>query len=548
MERELAVMAGTLRKRSLDRALWHAVIDHLPMDVFVVGKDEVIVAQNDHNEALWGNLVGHKLQTAGFPSEMGLRWPSVLPRAFSGALVREECTYTRNEHQLHIYELLVPVKDAEGCINHVLVVQIDINERKAAEAAQRRIEIQLQQNQKLEAIGTLAGGIAHDFNNILAIIDCYLDLAMEHASPGTELAEDLENVKNASQRAQDLVRQILTFSRRHRPAPVPLDLGETIRESLRMIRASLPTTIGLDVSVPSGLPPVLGESISIHQILLNLCSNAAYAMRSGMGRILITLAPVSAEGALCERVRGLAPGKYLCLTVQDTGPGMEQETLAHIFEPFFTTKPAGEGTGLGLAVVQGIVRSMGGAIHAMSAPKRGLCIEIYFPPTPSGQDFMLESEQILPRGNGERILLVDDESLLLEAIAALIAKLGYRPSSHANSTEALRCFLGAPEDFALLLTDKTMPGLTGPMLIRRIRESRPDLPVLMMSGDAGFASEAEDPGIENVRFVPKPIHLMELARLLDELLQGRRAGAVLEKLTDSSSLVAAPGARHPECA
>jgi signal transduction histidine kinase/CheY-like chemotaxis protein len=385
-------------------------------------------------------------------------------------------------------------------------------------------EEQLRQAQKMEAIGTLAGGIAHDFNNILAAILGYTELAMSDLPTDTLPARYLQEIFTAGQRAKDLVQQILTFSRQSDHECQPVQLRSLIQEALTLLRASLPSTIELRCHLSPEAGAVWADPIQMHQIVLNLCTNAAYAMRETGGIIEVRLEPLEVDDAFAALQPGLRPGAYVRLTVRDTGCGMAPAVLARVFEPFFTTKGVGEGTGMGLALVHGIVASHGGVITAQSTPEAGTTFEVYLPRLDQPVDPATATEEPLPQGQG-CILLVDDEAMLVRMGHRLLERLGYEVVSSTSSLEALEVFRAMPQHFDLVLTDQTMPHMTGERLAQELRHIRPDIPIILCTGFSHVmnADRAQALGIE--AFLLKPLVARDLGQVVQQVLERRRTPA-----------------------
>ena len=358
----------------------------------------------------------------------------------------------------------------------------DITEHKHAEEEKLTLESQLRQAQKMEAIGTLAGGIAHDFNNILSIIFGYNELAMEEKDPKTR-RHHLEELERGAKRAKELVAQILAFSRKAEQQMQPLQVSLIIKEALKMLRSSIPTTIEIRQNIASdGL--VLADPTQIHQIIMNLCTNAYHAMRETGGTLAVSLDEV-AIGPEEYGYAGLAPGNYLKLAVSDTGCGIEPKIVEKIFEPYFTTKKIGEGTGMGLAVVHGIVKSHHGHITVYSEPGKGTSIHVYLPLTAEEAATLPEkTEPTELSGKGERILLVDDEEQIGAAVSALLSKNGYQVTTFTDGLQALAEFQHKPEHFDLVITDMTMPSINGAELAQKIMALRPEIPVILCTGQS----------------------------------------------------------------
>jgi signal transduction histidine kinase/CheY-like chemotaxis protein len=391
--------------------------------------------------------------------------------------------------------------------------------RRLAQLEQERLQGRLRQAEKMEAVGRLAGGIAHDFNNILGGILGYGEMLMESAAEGSEEQRYARNLLIAANRARDLVEQILAYSRTQKVVRGPVEIGRIVRETLEVIRGSLPGGIALELALPETPLAVMGDPTQLHQVVMNLCTNAIHAMGDA-GRLTVSLQAVDLENELTVAQDTLAPGPYVKLVVSDTGSGMDQATLAHIFEPFFTTKEVGRGTGLGLSLVYGIVADSGGAVHAASEVGRGTTFEIYLPRTLLGKTIAEEAQGPIERGHGERVLLVDDEKPLLIMTAELLTRLGYDPAPFSDARAALASLEAMPEAYDVVLTDETMPGLTGTALAQAVRKARPGLPVILLSGYSGplLSEMARGAGVREV--LSKPIHSRELASALARALAG----------------------------
>ncbi|MEW5721836.1 MAG: response regulator [Thermodesulfobacteriota bacterium] len=395
----------------------------------------------------------------------------------------------------------------------------EISRRQKAAAERARLEAQLHQTQRLEAIGTLAGGIAHDFNNILSAVIGYAQLVQRKLPERSLERRNLEQVLVASRRARDLIKQILTFSRQTDARKRPLLLGPIVKEVLKLLRASLPATIDFRVNLTSEETAVLADPSQIHQVLMNLGANAGQAMRETGGLLSINLANVHLKGGGSGAPPELGPGLYVKLTVSDTGPGMSPAVQARIFEPYFTTRTKDEGTGLGLSVVHGIVKNHGGAVTVDSTPGKGAAFHVYLP----GIEPEYDQETAVtrePAGGDERILVVDDEPAVVDFLKQMLEELGYRVTARTGSLEALATFENRPEEFDLLLTDQTMPKLTGLELARKIKAHRPDLPVILCTGfsEQITPEKAEAAGVDALLL--KPLLADEIAetirRVLDE--------------------------------
>ena len=402
----------------------------------------------------------------------------------------------------------------------------NISEQKKVQYEREKLESQLRQTQKMEALGTLAGGVAHDLNNVLSAIMGFTELTKELVPTKGKEAENLAHVLTAARRARDLVRQILSFSRRTPLEKQAVDMPLLVREGLNMLRASLPTTIEIRPNLPDQMACIMADPVQIYQVLMNLCGNAGQAMEENGGVLRVSLEEVQVDQD--DQVSGLdlSPGRYVLLSVSDTGAGMDQAIQDKIFEPFFTTKDPGQGTGMGLAVVHGIVEDHGGAISVESAPGNGSIFKVYLPAMearPAQADRPLHAEP--PRGS-ERILVVDDEKHLVELFRKSLSRLGYQVTALEDSQEALDLFRASPQDFDLVITDFTMPKMTGAQLARGMLAIRPDLPLIMTTGYSKHfsAQQAQQMGIRF--FAMKPLSLARLAGLVREALDaGREDGS-----------------------
>lgn len=393
----------------------------------------------------------------------------------------------------------------------------DISERQKSERERERLEAQLRQSQKMEAIGTLAGGIAHDFNNILAAIIGYAELMAGNTTlPGT-LQKAVQQLLKAAFRARDLVKQILVFSRMKGVGEkFELDLGGAIEEAVGFLRATLPSTIEIQKDVRAEAGRVLGDPTQIHQVLVNLCTNAAHAMENG-GTLKIALDRVVLENEASVFAASITPGVYLRLTVSDTGYGMDAATLERIFDPYFTTKEIGKGSGLGLSVVQGIVKRHEGAIDVRSTPGEGTVFHVFLPAIVPKADSQ-ETEDAPFTGGTERILLVDDERSVLEVSSEILEMLGYDVVARMSGTEALEAFRADPHGFDLVITDFTMPKMTGVELAGKIMNIRPRIPVILCTGFSERIDEQRAGGIGIRAFAIKPLKINEFAGLIRKVL------------------------------
>jgi PAS domain S-box-containing protein len=407
--------------------------------------------------------------------------------------------------------------------DHIVAIWQDITERKRMEAEQARAEAQLKQAQKMEAIGTLAGGIAHDFNNILGIIIGYAEIASYAVPKDSQVYVNLDQVRRAARRATDLVRQILAFSRQSKEERGPVMVSPIVKEGLKLLRASLPSTIEIreNVELRPGEDTILSEPTQIHQVLMNLCTNAGHAMREKGGVLEVSLSDVTFEPKGVEHQHDLSPGPYLKLTISDTGHGIDPAVISRIFEPYFTTKEVGEGTGLGLAVVHGIVKEHGGAVTVRSELERGTTFDVFFPKIEAESEAAAEVSTILPGGT-ESILYVDDEPALVEVGTKILQSLDYKVTSRSSSVEALEAFRSQPNRFEMIITDQIMPHMTGLELAREILTIRPGIPIIICTGfsETVTPERAEELGVSAV--VMKPLVSSQIAGRIRSILDASK--------------------------
>ena len=381
-----------------------------------------------------------------------------------------------------------------------------------------RMEDRLRQAQKMEAIGTLAGGIAHDFNNILYAIVGFVELALEDLPPDARGAENLREALEAADRARHVVHQILAFSRQSEQDRKPIQIGPVVTEVMRLLRASLPSTIELHHRTEQDLGLILADPTQIHQILMNLCANSFHSMRDHGGTLDIKLDKASLDADFFERHPHVSPGRHVRLSVRDTGSGIAADSIHRIFEPYFTTKPAGEGTGLGLSVVHGIVKSCGGAIEVHSEPGEGTLFELYFPVFGDREERREEPGEQPVSAGSERILLVDDELAIVQLGQQLLEGMGYEVVTRTSSVEALELFKVKPDLFDLIITDMTMPGMTGKDLARRMLQIRPGIPIILCTGFSSQIDEAKAQQIGIKAFAMKPLLMRDIAKLIRKVL------------------------------
>jgi signal transduction histidine kinase/CheY-like chemotaxis protein len=422
-------------------------------------------------------------------------------------------------------DTIVPVEASCRAIeydNHpaVLTIARDISDRIEAEKEKAKLRSQLRQAQKMEAIGTLAGGIAHDFNNILQSIFGYTEIASIHASQGKDPGDALDNILTASQRAKGLINQILSFSRQTEQEKQAVQINLIVKEVLKLIRASLPATVEIKGSNLNNDAVVEADPIQIHQVMMNLCSNAHHAMRKGSGTLKVNLIDVEVDKDKAARCGGIQEGPYIELTIEDTGHGIPPEYMERIFDPYFTSKEKGEGTGLGLAVVHGIISSHGGAITVESEVGKGTTFHVLFPKlnqTTVPEKAANVNKPLSQKGT-ERILFIDDEPALTDIGQEILSSLGYQVTSCTSSEEALTLFKSNPADFDLVITDLTMPKMTGDLLAQEFMRIRPEIPVILFTGYSDLVSRERFNALGIRDCLMKPLTRKDLAESIRRIL------------------------------
>ena len=396
-------------------------------------------------------------------------------------------------------------------------LQGEIAEQRRAEEEENKLKAQLQRAQRMEAIGTLAGGIAHDFNNILTAIIGYTELLRYDLPEDSKAQSSLEAIYEAGIRAKDLIQQILTFSRQSEEEKKPLRINAISKEALKLLRASLPTTIQIRQNLDSESGAVLANPTQIHQVLINLCTNAAHAMQEKGGVLEVTLEDADLDLEATASNPDLKPGAYVKLTVRDTGSGIAPEIRERIFDPYFSTREPEQGTGMGLAVVHGIVESAGGSIAVDSIVGEGTTIHVFFPRIENKVTLQARVLSPFPTGN-ERILFVDDEKALVDIGVQLLEHLGYQVVARTSSIEALEAFRNQPEKFDLVVSDQTMPNMTGEMLAEELIRIRPDIPIVLCTGYSETISEEKATALGIKKLIMKPILMREISQTIRQIL------------------------------
>jgi len=502
------------------------LVEHSPLSMALVCTDGTI------------EYINHKaIETFGYlPQDipnMDRWWVQAYPDANYRAEVIEAwmqlvANALANKHEIERREYRVTCKNGNVKIvaifgvwvtDKVLVIFEDITERKQAEAEHARLEAQLRESQKMEALGTMAGGVAHDFDNALAAIIGNVELVRQDVGPAHPALESLEEIGKASRRAKDLVQQILAFGRRQKLDRKPTSLALVVVETARLVRATLPAMVALGVECEADTPAVLADATQVKQILLNLCSNALQAVqdqeRPGVINVRLYL---HTQG---EARGNLRPGRYACLAVRDNGLGMDEATRSHIFEPFFTTKPVGKGTGLGLSVVHGIIQAHEAHVEVESAAGEGSTFRIYFPAveTPVADVTAPAPDTAPARGKGEHVLYVDDEEAIIFLMTRLLQRQGFRVSGYTDPQEALAAVRADPGRFDLAVTDYSMPGMSGLEVARALKEIRADLPVVLASGYITEELRAKAPAAGVCELIYKPNTVEDLCEAVARLAQ-----------------------------
>jgi len=432
---------------------------------------------------------------------------------------RDVTEYRKTQDALHQSHTMLESRVQERTAKlaeAVALLRDEIAERQRAEQERERMEAQLQNAQKLEAIGILARGIAHDFNNILTSIIGFTTLAKDELPQDSVVQTYLDQVAKAGERAADLVRRLLVFGRKSDELKKPVEVAPVVAETLKLLRASIPSSIDVVQSIDSRCGHVMADPTLIHQVVMNLCTNAYQAMQGAIGKLEVTLAPVVVDPSRAT----LPAGSYVKLTVTDTGPGIPGHIANRVFEPFFTTKEVGKGTGLGLAVVHGVVANCGGNVSFESTPGKGTSFYVYLPRVDPATEVPDSKSLPVPRGN-ERVLFVDDEEDIVSLGSHILGDLGYRVVTETSSLAALQLFIKDPYAFDLVISDYTMPKMTGGELIAKLREMRPEMPAIIISGFHDATVSTESSWTQSVENVKKPFSRSDLALAMRKALDQR---------------------------
>jgi PAS domain S-box-containing protein len=523
-QRALKERVDYLRQRE---RYFRSILANMHEDIFVIGPDRRICDVNRHfvetikckRRQIVGRPCYQVLRKADRPCFLnGMRCPmEEVFQTGNPASENRELVRTDGE-RVSVNVLFSPLRDEAGKVIKCILAVRDI-------AHELRLESELRQAQKMEAVGTLAGGIAHDFNNILGIILGYAELTRFQLPPDTPESSNLIQIQDACLRGKEVVRQILAFSRKSKHEKRPVPIGFILREALKLLRPALPATIEikLNVNIPTGADLVLADATQILQVIMNLSSNAADAMSQQGGTLEIDLDHISVASSDLVDFPDLTAASHVCISFKDSGCGMEPSDMERIFEPYFSTKGLSRGTGLGLAVVHGIVKEHKGEVKVYSKPGKGSVFKVYLPEinviSPAVKQHTNESAASV---GTENILMIDDEKNLVDAYSKLLNNLGYHTLAKVDSLEALEIFRNSPKDFDLVITDQTMPKMTGLNLARQILKIRPHMPIIICSGRDDSLNEhsARQAGIR--AFLTKPVLMKDLSEKVREVLGENR--------------------------
>jgi PAS domain S-box-containing protein len=465
-------------------------------------------------------LVGKNWWRLFYPGETYKQAERIISQAARGKVTNQETVLTAKDGTPRIISWSsMNHCAADGSVIELIGIGLDVTAQRTAEEVRTKLETQLHQSQKMEALGSLAGGVAHEFNNLLGAIMGYTELARMELGDQHSSAQKLDQVLKASERAKDIIQQILTFSRRQELKREMMGLQRVVDDSLRIIRQMVPEKVEIIVDIPPDTAPIFGNIAQLQQALLNICTNAAQAMPENGGRIVISQKNATVTREMASDRMALPEGPYSVLTITDNGAGMETATLDRVFEPFFTTKGPGKGGGLGMPVVHGIMKSHDGGVMVQSELGKGTTVFLYFPirSTPAAAK-PVSAKPAMPGGHGERILLVDDESSLLAVGSKILDRLGYKVTACTSGNEAIEAFRQNPNEFELVITDLTMPGMTGIDLADALLEVREDVPILLATGyiEESIRDQASLLGFREI--ILKPLSAQVLAETVKRVV------------------------------
>jgi PAS domain S-box-containing protein len=517
-ERTTALASEIIQHQKAEKALresqqnWERTFNAINDIIIILDADRIIIRANRAAAGIL-DLTPHDLVGKPYHAVFRHDDDDAAPCPVEKCLREEKgCTveFQYEKEQIHLVSCS-PVFTKNGTIDTIVLMGKNVTEQK-------QLESQLVQAQKMEAIGALAGGISHDFNNILTGILGYSQMALRQAESDSFIYKALEGINTAGLRARDLVKQILAFSRKSPESKQPIQIQPIIKEGLHLLRASIPSTITIRQHIDPNCGFIMANPVQLHQILMNLCANASHAMERTGGELVVALKETLITNHQ-EIHLNLPAGRYALLTVQDSGTGIAPEILPRIFEPFFTTKGLGKGTGMGLSVVHGIIKEYGGNIVVESKEGVGSLFQIFLPLLQNRENEAMVSAEtaLLPTGSS-RILFAEDEDQIRFFTKTILSELGYKVTVAADGMEAWRLFTANPEDFDLIITDKTMPEINGLVLAGKIRSVRTDLPIILCSGDQTGIMPAMLGSVGIQKFLPKPFVIRDLARTVHEVL------------------------------
>jgi PAS domain S-box-containing protein len=467
------------------------------------------------------DLVGQNWWNKFYPGETHPQGVKLFNHCLRGQVVNHDTTLIGSDGNKRIISWSSMNRSApDGTIAEIVGIGLDITAQCHAEEVRARLENQLYQSQKMEALGSLAGGVAHEFNNMLGAIMGYTELVKMELGEQHACAPNLDQVLTASQRAKEIIQQILTFSRRQELKRELLNPLSVVQESVKLLRPAIPPSVEIHVAIPNNSSPILGNSTQIHQALTNLCTNSWHAMKDGTGKIVISQKTVTLDREAAGGRLGVPEGHYSVITVADDGMGMDATTLDRVFEPFFTTRGPGQGSGLGMSVVHGIMKSHDGGVTVQSETGKGTIVFLYFPiKSAAPTQKPAAAKPALPSGSGERILLVDDETALVAIGAKILQHLGYRATTFTSVKDALAAFTQKPNDFDLVITDMTMPGMSGIDLADALLQVRDDIPIVLATGyiEESIREQAALLGFREI--LSKPLTSQVLAEGVKRALQ-----------------------------
>ena len=511
----------TERKRTNELLrITHFIFDKASFGIFLIKEGGQITDVNEYSCQYLGYTKEELCRMNIFEIDHGLSEPDkeqLWERTLDQGIDTFETRHRRKDGAdipVEVTGILFEINEEQYSVSFVK----DISERKEAEKKHLKMEEKMREAQKMESLGTLAGGVAHDFNNILTAILGYAQLADFESQADSKLNSYISRISQAGLRAKDLVHQILTFSRQGRSEKGPIDISRVVQEALILIKAALPANIEILDCISPNLSPGFADETQIHQIVMNLCTNAYQAMKTSGGLLTVNLTAATIDDQDEQNYPHMNPGNYLKLSITDTGCGIPPDMINRIFDPYFTTKPTGEGTGLGLATVHGIVKDHGGNIQVYSELGCGTTFHVLLPAVVVAAETAAEQAEPLPTGSG-CILFVDDEEALIDLGRDLLARLGYWVETWVSSVDAIEAFRAAPLKYDLIITDLTMPKMTGDEMARQIKAIRSDIPIILCSG---FSDRLHTQAIKNIGIsavLMKPVIFADLARTVRQVLE-----------------------------